>query len=284
MLLLFAATSFACLNPSHHDGDNIRCSNIDGAMRLHGIDAPEMPGACRPGRDCTPGDPYAARDYLRSLTRGRDVRCTVVDVDVYGRQVVECAADGQNLGCAMIAGGHAVERYGSPDCGGGTRVAAAPPDYPAGEPPRPGRVDPAIAEPQATPPPIPAPTLPPPAIETTWWEDLRADLAYAWAWTTERAPVGLFLVCWLAALSVLGFALMAIDKRRAIIALHRRVRRIPESILLLVAAAGGSPGVLLARQVLRHKTLKQPFSRNLIAILGLQIGLTTGLLWLALTG
>ncbi len=47
-LLLFAAASFACLNPSHSDGDNIRCANIDGAMRLHGIDAPEMPGSCRP--------------------------------------------------------------------------------------------------------------------------------------------------------------------------------------------------------------------------------------------
>jgi uncharacterized membrane protein YsdA (DUF1294 family) len=51
----------------------------------------------------------------------------------------------------------------------------------------------------------------------------------------------------------------------------------------LVAAVGGSPGVLAARQTLRHKTLKQPFSRNLIGIIGLQLGLALGLAWLTMT-
>lgn len=280
MLLLFAAAGFACLDPTHHDGDAIRCDGMGKAMRLHGIDAPEMPGACRTGRACTPGDPYASRDYLASLTRGRDVRCEIVDVDHYGRRVVDCTADGANLGCAMIAGGHAVERYGSPDCSGGSVAQAPAPDYPAGEPPRPGRVDPPITAPPVEPMPD---SIPPPVVETTRWEDVRADLAYAWAWVNERLPIGTLFAAWLATLSALGFALMALDKRRASAGLHRRARRIPESTLLLVAAAGGSPGVLLARQMLRHKTLKQPFSRSLIAITGLQIGLAVGLLWLAMT-
>ena len=277
-LLLFAAAGFACLNPSQHDGDNLRCSNVDGSMRLHGIDAPEMPGACRPGRDCTPGDPYAARDYLRSLTRGHNVRCDVVDVDHYGRQVVECTADGENIGCAMVAGGQAVTRYGSPNCGG--TIARAPAsDYPGGEPPRPGRVDPPVNDPPARTPllaPLPD-SAPPPAIETTWWENVRADLAYAWAWVAERYAVGALLFGWITLLSAFGYVLMTIDKRRAIAALHLKVRRIPESTLLLVAAAGGSPGVLMGRQLLRHKTLKQPFSRNLVMIAGLQIGIGIGI-------
>jgi uncharacterized membrane protein YsdA (DUF1294 family) len=277
MLLLFAATSFACLNPSHHDGDNIRCSNIHGAMRLHGIDAPEMPGACRPGRDCTPGDPYAARDYLRSLTRGRDVSCTVVDVDHYGRQVVECTADGQNLGCAMVAGGHAVTRYGSPSCGGGTIAEVPASDYPGGEPHRPGRVDPPAPAPLLEPLPD---RLPPPVIETTWQDDLRADLAYAWAWVTERYAVGALLLGWITLLSALGYVLMTVDKRRAIAALHVKVRRIPEAMLLLVAAAGGSPGVLVARQTLRHKTRSRAFSGRLLAITIVQLSAILALLFI----
>ena len=96
------ALSFLCSNPSHHDGDNVRCSNIDQAIRLQGIDAPEMPGACRPGRDCTPGDPYAARDQLRRLTSGKTVRCEQEDTDSYGRIIARCDAGGVDLSCAMI--------------------------------------------------------------------------------------------------------------------------------------------------------------------------------------
>lgn len=94
-------------------------------MRMHAIDAPEMPGACRPGRQCTPGDPYAARDYLRSLTRGRAVRCEEKDVDAYGRMVVRCTADGKDRGCAMVEAGHAVERYGQLNCDGPALAPAA---------------------------------------------------------------------------------------------------------------------------------------------------------------
>lgn len=85
-------------------------------MRLYGIDAPEMPGSCRPGRACTPGDPYAARDRLRGLTKHRTVRCVQTDTDDYGRRIVRCTADGADLSCAMVASGHAVERYGRLDC------------------------------------------------------------------------------------------------------------------------------------------------------------------------
>ena len=85
-------------------------------MRLTSIDAPEMPGSCRPGRQCTPGDPYASRDHLASLTRGCTVECRQVDTDHYGRQIVKCFADDIDLSCRMVADGYAVERYGSLRC------------------------------------------------------------------------------------------------------------------------------------------------------------------------
>lgn len=281
--LLFAVASFACLNPSHSDGDNIRCANIDGAMRLHGIDAPEMPGACRPGRACTPGNPYAARDHLRSLTRGRDVLCEQVDTDDYGRRVVECRADGQNIGCAMVAGGQAVERYGYPDCSGAVASAEpeAEPDWPAGEPPRPGRVDPPA--PPAAERPLPPPRVPEEPIRFPDLDEARADIGYSKAVISERlslVPPPAVSIAWLIVINLIGFAMMANDRRRAVQSKHKRVRRIPESRLLTIAAIGGSGGVVAGQQLLRHKTLKQPFARNLLIIAGVQVGILLGILWL----
>ncbi len=111
-----AAPPFSCPAPEHHDGDAIRCGSKGRSMRLYGIDAPEMPGACRPGRVCTPGDPIAARDHLRSLTAGKSVSCRQVDRDRYGRSIVRCAADGRDLSCSMVRDGFAVERYGRLKC------------------------------------------------------------------------------------------------------------------------------------------------------------------------
>lgn len=107
--------AFSCTSPYHHDGDNIRCP--DGPKgRLYGIDAPEMPGACKPGRRCTPGDPIASRDHLRSLTVAKEVRCFQRDVDVYGRVIVQCRTGDIDLSCAQIKSGHAVARYGQVQC------------------------------------------------------------------------------------------------------------------------------------------------------------------------
>lgn len=110
------ADTFACPVPYHHDGDAIRCGGAGRSMRLYGIDAPEMPGACHPGRQCTPGDPYASRDHLSSLTAGRSVQCEQVDTDRYGRAVVRCTADGVDLSCQMVSDGFAAERYGRLSC------------------------------------------------------------------------------------------------------------------------------------------------------------------------
>lgn len=107
---------YECRLPTHHDGDAIRCDGERRSKRLASIDAPEMPGACRPGRACTPGDPYASRDHLSSLTRGKAVKCRQIDTDHYGRDIVQCFADGVDLSCRMVRDGYAVERYGRLDC------------------------------------------------------------------------------------------------------------------------------------------------------------------------
>jgi len=99
----------ACYQPDIVDGDTFRC---DGQrVRLVGIDAPEMPGHCRPGRRCVSGDPQAAKDYLSSITRTR-VECTSEGTDTYGRTLGRCEANGVDLSCAMLKAGHAERRYG----------------------------------------------------------------------------------------------------------------------------------------------------------------------------
>lgn len=98
----------SCQSPHIIDGDTLTC---DGQrIRLEGIDAPEMPGHCRTGRSCTPGDPHAAKDYLESISRGL-VSCRPIKKDVYGRTVARCESGSRDLSCAMIAADHAVRRY-----------------------------------------------------------------------------------------------------------------------------------------------------------------------------
>lgn len=101
--------AFECQSPEIVDGDTLRCG--DRRVRLNGIDAPEMPGHCRPGRDCTPGDPYASTNNLRRLVRNSDLQCRASGIDAYGRTIARCSAAGQDLSCAQIKAGHAVRRY-----------------------------------------------------------------------------------------------------------------------------------------------------------------------------
>jgi endonuclease YncB( thermonuclease family) len=97
------------------DGDTIRCGW--DRIRLAAIDAPEMPGHCRPGRQCTPGDPYASTANLKRLIGWGAVTLRVLDTDHYGRLVACVSAGGVDLSHAQVEGGFAVERYGSlSDC------------------------------------------------------------------------------------------------------------------------------------------------------------------------
>lgn len=83
-------------SPRVIDGDTL---HVDGErVRLVGIDAPELPGHCRPGRRCVSGDPYLSKWALEQLTLRRGVHCRPEGRDRYGRVLATCWADGARLG------------------------------------------------------------------------------------------------------------------------------------------------------------------------------------------
>lgn len=71
------------------------------------------------------------------------------------------------------------------------------------------------------------------------------------------------LAAYLVLVNLAAFFLYALDKRRA----RRRMWRVPESMLLLVAALGGSLGALLGIHLLRHKTKHLKFTLLVPALL-----------------
>ncbi len=84
------------------NGDTLRCGQE--RIRLLGIDAPEMPGHCRRGRRCVPGDPVASRRHLTAGLRGR-ATITRVGSDRYGRTVALVSVAGKDLSCRQLAAG-----------------------------------------------------------------------------------------------------------------------------------------------------------------------------------
>lgn len=83
-----------------------------------------------------------------------------------------------------------------------------------------------------------------------------------------------FLIIYFIIINIVGFAIMGIDKRKAI----KRTFRIPEATLFIVALIGGSIGSILGMQVFRHKTRHWYFVFGMPAILIVQIALLVFLL------
>lgn len=80
----------------------------------------------------------------------------------------------------------------------------------------------------------------------------------------------LFAAVYLGVINLATFAIFGLDKAAAADKVNRGRSRVPERVLLTLAALGGSPGALLARPVFRHKTRKQPFGAWLTLIVFLQ--------------
>ena len=77
------------------------------------------------------------------------------------------------------------------------------------------------------------------------------------------------LLSYFAAVNLIGFALMGIDKYKA----KKRAFRIPEATLFIVAVIGGSIGSIAGMYAFRHKTRHWYFVYGMPFILLLQIAL-----------
>ena len=81
---------------------------------------------------------------------------------------------------------------------------------------------------------------------------------------------------YLIVVNFVAFAAFGLDKMLA----EAGQWRIAESTLLMWAWLGGSPGAYAGRQMFRHKTCKQPFSKQLHGIAIIQmLGLGAGAGW-----
>lgn len=82
------------------------------------------------------------------------------------------------------------------------------------------------------------------------------------------------LLSYFAAVNLIGFALMGIDKYKA----KKRAFRIPEATLFIVAIIGGSIGSILGMYAFRHKTRHRAFVYGMPFILIVQIALIIALM------
>lgn len=98
-----------CLAPRIVDGDTVACQGT-GRVRLLGIDAPEMPGHCRRGRVCVPGDPITSKASLAAALTLGPIRFEQVTTDRYGRAVGIVWAGNVNTSCWQLRRGQAVYR------------------------------------------------------------------------------------------------------------------------------------------------------------------------------
>jgi uncharacterized membrane protein YsdA (DUF1294 family) len=76
-----------------------------------------------------------------------------------------------------------------------------------------------------------------------------------------------FFILYIAVINALTYFLYWWDKRQAV----WRGWRVPEAILLLAGAVGGSPAGFIARRKLGHKTRKQPFKMLFWLIVAAQL-------------
>ena len=79
----------------------------------------------------------------------------------------------------------------------------------------------------------------------------------------------MIIVEYFAAMNIINFLLMGIDKWKA----QKGAFRIPESTLFIISLIGGSIGCVLGMYIFRHKTRQWHFVLTMLAILLLQTGL-----------
>lgn len=95
VFVLLSVTAALASGLKVRDADTIV---VDGTpVRLQGVDAPELGGSA--GRD--------AKLWMVNFLKGKSVKCDLTGERTYDRFVGVCYADGQDIGAAVIAAGHA---------------------------------------------------------------------------------------------------------------------------------------------------------------------------------
>ncbi|SLN29520.1 thermonuclease family protein [Ruegeria meonggei] len=103
MKRILTAASFILATTALAGGTYVRDADtivVDGTpVRLNGVDAPEL--GTRSGRN--------AKRWMVNYLRGKTVTCDLNGERTYDRWVGVCYADGQDVGAAVIAAGHALD-------------------------------------------------------------------------------------------------------------------------------------------------------------------------------
>lgn len=86
--------------------------------------------------------------------------------------------------------------------------------------------------------------------------------------------VYLWIAAYLLIINVIGFFSMYLDKRKA----RKKLWRIPEATLFLIAIIGGSIGSIIGMHLFRHKTRHWYFVYGMPVILVLQIAAVIALI------
>ncbi len=87
------------------DGDSFRAGKVE--IRLYGIDAPEYRQTCSGAGKPQPCGRLAL-EALSALIRNRDIACTIINHDRYGRQVSVCRDGTLEINREMVQLGWAV--------------------------------------------------------------------------------------------------------------------------------------------------------------------------------
>lgn len=101
LILLFVV----CFGPASATAQSLQVRDADTIVvngtpvRLNGVDAPEL--GTRAGQN--------ARRWMVNFLRGKAIECQLNGDRTYDRFVGVCFADGQDIGAAVIAAGHALD-------------------------------------------------------------------------------------------------------------------------------------------------------------------------------
>jgi uncharacterized membrane protein YsdA (DUF1294 family)/cold shock CspA family protein len=91
----------------------------------------------------------------------------------------------------------------------------------------------------------------------------------------QPASLPLWIALWVAAFSIATYGVYAYDKAQA----QSSGLRVPEAVLQLMGALGGTPGAFIAMRAVHHKTKKAQFQVVFWLIVAAQVGF---LIWLFL--